>query len=166
VWPGGESPAPDQASLTPTPVATPAPAGTATAASAPTGVRSGPEVRHDLTVLDRLAKQIGAHLAADEAVEAELLQAFTQTTASLADQIETSPDSIAWPDVVSFIQAAADGRALLAAARVDSGAESALSAARAAAQDGVQVASEYFVQRSVETSNGRSGGGSRTGPRP
>ena len=100
--------------------------------------------------LDRINELIGtvARQVADGApVEAELLRAITESTAAVADRIEQQSDSVSRLHVIAYIQAAADGRSVLAAVRVDAEIEDALSAARRAAQDGVVVASTYFQQR-------------------
>ena len=100
--------------------------------------------------LDRINELIGtvARQVADGApVEAELLRAITESTAAVADRIEQQSDSVSRLHVIAYIQAAADGRSVLAAVRADAEIEDALSAARRAAQDGVVVASTYFQQR-------------------
>ena len=107
--------------------------------------------RHSVEAeLDRINELIGtvARQVADGApVEAELLRSITESTAAVADRIEQQPDSVSRLHVIAYIQAAADGRSVLAAVRPDAEIEDALSAARRAAQDGVVVASTYFQQR-------------------
>ena len=104
-------------------------------------------VAADLDRINELISTVASQVADGVPVEAELLRAITESTAAVADRIELQPDSVSRVQVIAYIQAAADGRSVLAAVRVEVETEDALSAARRAAQDGVVVASTYFQQR-------------------
>jgi hypothetical protein len=82
-------------------------------------------------------------------VESGALRILAEGTARVARQIEERPDSVAPDRVVAYISGAADARALLDQVTPESGQESALASARAAAQDGVVVASRYFLDDSA-----------------
>ena len=104
-------------------------------------------VAADLDRINELISTVASQVADGVPVEAELLRAITESTAAVADRIELQPDSVSRVQVIAYIQAAADGRSVLAAVRAEAETEDALSAARRAAQDGVVVASTYFQQR-------------------
>ena len=104
-------------------------------------------VAADLDRIDELIGTVASQVADGVPVEAELLRAITESTAAVADRIELQPDSLSRVQVIAYIQAAADGRSVLAAVRADAETEDALSAARRAAQDGGGGASTYFQQR-------------------
>ena len=104
-------------------------------------------VAADLDRINELISTVASRVADGVPVEAELLRAITESTAAVADRIELQPDSVSRVQVIAYIQAAADGRSVLAAVRADAETKDALSAARRAAQDGVVVASTYFQQR-------------------
>ena len=82
-----------------------------------------------------------------ERVPARLLREITESIAAVAYRIESSPDEVTSAQVVAYINAAADGRVLLAAAVADEADEAALNAARRVAQDGVVVASWHIKYR-------------------
>ncbi len=83
------------------------------------------------------------------------LRILAEGTARVARQIEEHPGSVPPDRVVTYINGAADARSLLDQVQPASGQESALASARAAAQDGVVVASRYFLD--VPASDGSDG---------
>ena len=137
------------------PVATPAPA--AAIPSLPPGlegIEPGPggfppaaSVEQELQRIQRLIATLAETVAAGDPVDASVLRAITESTASVAHRIENQPESVSQEQVITYIKVAADGRTLLAAVRAEGEGETALTAARRATQDGVVVASTFFVQR-------------------
>ena len=91
--------------------------------------------------------EINERAGGGELVDASLLQIITAGTASLAARIEDEPDTLTDQAVITYIQAAATGRTVLSQAAVAPENEAALVAAQRAAQDGVEVASNYFALR-------------------
>ena len=104
-------------------------------------------IESELERINQLIGTVTQQVADGAPVEAELLRSITESTAAVADRIERQPDSVSRLDVITYIQAAALGRTVLAAVTADAESEDALSAARRAAQDGVVAASAYFQQR-------------------
>ena len=80
-------------------------------------------------------------------VPGTLLRELTESIAAVAYHIEATPGDVTSTQVVAYINAAAQGRILLAAAVAEEGNDPALNAARRVAQDGVVVASWYIKYR-------------------
>jgi hypothetical protein len=108
---------------------------------------AGPRIEAELDRINELIGTVAQRVTNGAPVEADLLRSITESTAKVAERIEQQPESVSRIHVIAYIQAAADGRTVLAAVRADAESENALSAARRAAQDGVVVASAYFQQR-------------------
>lgn len=101
------------------------------------------ELQHIETAL----REIEVRTRQGQPVDPALLRAVTQSTVTVANRIESQPEAIPEQVVVTYIQAAGTGRTVLEGAEVDHTDQAALDAARQAAQDGVEVASRYFLMR-------------------
>ena len=97
--------------------------------------------------IETLLGELTVKVERRERVPARLLREITESIAAVAYRIESSPDEVTSAQVVAYINAAADGRVLLAAAVADEADEAALNAARRVAQDGVVVASWHIKYR-------------------
>ena len=113
------------------------------AAHRPTPRTVPAQLDHIETLLGELTVKVERR----ERVPAQLLREITESIAAVAYRIESSPDEVTSAQVVAYINAAADGRVLLAAAVADEADEAALNAARRVAQDGVVVASWHIKYR-------------------
>jgi len=102
----------------------------------------------ELQRIETALREIEVRTQQGQPVDPSLLRAVTQGTAQVADRIESAPDAVPEQIVVTYIQAAATGRTVLDGAQVEYSDQAALDAARQAAQDGVEVASRYFLMRS------------------
>lgn len=85
-----------------------------------------------------------------EIVEGDLLRQVTESTATVAKQIDDAPVTVSQEAVVSYIRAAHTGRVVLDDVRVAPQDAPALAAAQRTAEDGVVVASRYLVARLAE----------------
>ena len=120
------------------------------AAAVPAAAVPNLTIRSVVEELDRITmalETINERAGGGELVDTALLRTVTEHTSKLAAQIDSDPDSITEQAVITYIKAAATGRIVLAQAVVSTGNEAALFAAQQAAQDGVEVASNYFALR-------------------
>jgi hypothetical protein len=101
------------------------------------------------TELNRINVALGVlqqRAAAGDPADPDLLESITVSTAAIADQISRQPDSLTEQQVIRFLLTASDGRTVLNTINPPSEGTVELSAARRAAQDGVEVASRYVSQ--------------------
>ena len=77
-----------------------------------------------------------------------LLRAVTESTVTVANRIESQPEAVPEQLVVTYIQAASTSRTVLESAQVETSDQAALNTARQAAQDGMEVASNYILMLS------------------
>jgi hypothetical protein len=78
-------------------------------------------------------------------VDASLLRVMTESTATMANIIETAPESVTEQTVITYLQASHSGQVVLSSVDAAEGDRGALAAARRAAEDGFKVASDYIV---------------------
>ncbi len=134
-------PAPATVAVAPRPAPVPAPSAASTQRATP---RTVPEqLDHIETLLGELTVQVQG----ERPVPGTLLRELTESIAAVAYHIEATPGDVTSTQVVAYINAAAQGRILLAAAVAEEGNDPALNAARRVAQDGVVVASWYIKYR-------------------
>ena len=138
-------PAPATVAVAPRPAPVPASSGAPSAASTQRATpRTVPEqLDHIETLLGELTVQVQG----ERPVPGTLLRELTESIAAVAYHIEATPGDVTSTQVVAYINAAAQGRILLAAAVAEEGNDPALNAARRVAQDGVVVASWYIKYR-------------------
>ncbi len=134
-------PTPATVAVAPRPAPVPASSGAPTQRATP---RTVPEqLDHIETLLGELTVQVQG----ERPVPGTLLRELTESIAAVAYHIEATPGDVTSTQVVAYINAAAQGRILLAAAVAEEGNDPALNAARRVAQDGVVVASWYIKYR-------------------
>ena len=135
-------PAPATVAVAPRPAPVPASSGAPSAASTQRATpRTVPEqLDHIETLLGELTVQVQG----ERPVPGTLLRELTESIAAVAYHIEATPGDVTSTQVVAYINAAAQGRILLAAAVAEEGNDPALNAARRVAQDGVVVASWHI----------------------
>ena len=104
-------------------------------------------VPEQLDHIETLLGELTVQVERQEPVPSLLLRELTESIGTVAYHIETAPGEITGAQVVAYINAAAHGRLLLAAAVADEVDEAALNAARRVAQDGVAVASWHIKYR-------------------
>ncbi len=103
------------------------------------------------SIVERLASiqlaldEIDERNARGEPIEISLLRAVTESTASVANTIEADPDTLAEEIVATYLRTAYTSQTVLEAADAIEGGEGALAAAQRAAEDGFDVAADYFV---------------------
>ena len=104
-----------------------------------------------LDELDRIQvalREIELRTQQGQPVDPSLLRAVTESTVTVANRIESEPEAVPELLVVTYIQAASTSRTVLETAQVETGDQAALNTARQAAQDGMEVASNYFLMLS------------------
>ncbi|MDA0256682.1 MAG: hypothetical protein O3C25_02930 [Chloroflexi bacterium] len=137
---GGPAEGPETA-LQPSSVPAAATASVAPAAENLTALSIDQQIARLRTAADALS----AAAIAGEAPPSAVLRLLSEGSAQVARSIEAQPENISSDRVVSYITAAADARSSLEKVEATPGNEAALDAARASAQDGVVVASRYFL---------------------
>ena len=104
-----------------------------------------------MSIVEQLASiqlaldEIDERNARGEPIEISLLRAVTESTASVANTIEADPDTLAEEIVATYLRTAYTSQTVLEAADAIEGGEGALAAAQRAAEDGFDVAADYFV---------------------
>jgi hypothetical protein len=130
------------------------PEATPTAATPPTeqSTASATETLADIDVagLQALVAAVAARAANGDPVDAALLRDLEAATTELATRIEANPDAFTTPDVILYIQTAANARVALSIVKSELHLESDLRGAQDAAAHGVEVASAYFQTRRLE----------------
>ena len=104
-------------------------------------------IEAELVGINELIGTVARQVTDGAPVDAQMLRSITESTAAVAARIEQQPESLSQLHVITYIQAAAYGRTVLATVRAEGEAAGALHAARRAAQDGVMTASAYFQQQ-------------------
>ena len=126
-----------------------APAPLATTPAVPVQNLTPLNIDQEIALLRSAADAAAASATAGQALPAGVLRVLADGSARVAQAIESEPGSVSPNGVVTYITAAADVRSALANVEASPGSEAALAAARASAQDGVVVASRYFLGAST-----------------
>ena len=120
---------------------------------APTTGDGSPAAATNLTAsstdaeLDRIQQAIvllNARVLQGDPIEAPLLRTITESSAAVANKIDTAPGSVSRAHVATFQKALTSGNASLATAQPAAGSEDALVAAQRATQDGAVAAARYL----------------------
>lgn len=94
----------------------------------------------ELLRLETAFKLIQDQAEAGQPVDKSLLRAVTESTASVVNIVDRSPESVTSQTVITLLQAANTGQVVLSNTRAAEGAEGALAAAQLAAANAYQVA--------------------------
>jgi len=120
---------------------------------APTTGDGSPAAATNLTAsstdaeLDRIQQAIvllNARVLQGDPIDAPLLRTITESSAAVANKIDTAPASVSREHVATFQKALTSGNASLATAQPAAGSEDALVAAQRATQDGAVAAARYL----------------------
>lgn len=98
----------------------------------------------ELNRIQQALALLNARVLQGEPVDAPLLRTITESSAAVANKIDTAPASVSRAHVVTFQKALTSGNASLATAQPAAGSEDALVAAQRATQDGVVAAARYL----------------------
>lgn len=115
-----------------------------------TALMAGEEISRIRAALDEVDASVTSGAVVSEAV----LRQITASTTALANEIEANPTEIDSAMVAEYVLAADTSRAALSRVPIAPGAESALAAAQAAAEDGVVTATRYFQDQEPDKSDG------------
>lgn len=106
-------------------------------------------IDQEIMLLRSAADAATASATSGQALPAGVLRVLADGSARVAHAIKSEPGSVSPNGIVTYITAAADVRSALANVEASPGNEAVLAAARASAQDGVVVASRYFLDVST-----------------
>ncbi|MSQ36675.1 MAG: hypothetical protein EXR63_06060 [Dehalococcoidia bacterium] len=88
--------------------------------------------------------EIAQRTARGETIDAVLLRTVTESTAAVANRIETAPQTVNKEAIASYHHAVTVGRAVLGTVQAAAGSEAALASAQQAAQDGHVAAARFL----------------------
>lgn len=155
----GVSDAPEAGGLQAARVDGPADAALGVVPPAGGGSAAGEELGRIRAALD----QVDRNVAEGTPVSESVLRQITASTTALAREIEANPDGMDQTTVAEYVLAADTSRETLSRVPVAPGAETALAAAQAAAEDGVVAATRYFQGQDPGDDEAAADGAAATG---